>query len=50
VASELVSKGVLVEFYAYLLAVIVESFIEDLLKRYSRNLVDSPSKRYAKLS
>ena len=33
-ASKLISKGVLVEFYANLLAVVVESFIKDRLKRY----------------
>ena len=36
-APKLIDKGVPVELYAYLLAVVGESFIEDRLKRYSRH-------------
>ena len=49
-ASKLISKGVLVEFYANLLAVVVESFIKDRLKRYSRHFVDGPPKRDTELA
>ena len=48
-ASKLVGKGVLVEFHANLLAVVIESFIEYSLKRYSSHLVDGLLKRYAAL-
>ena len=49
-APKLVGQGVLVEFHANLLAVVVESFIEDLLKRCSRHFVDGPSKVCVELS
>ena len=48
-ASKLVGERVLAEFYANLLAVVGEGFIEDRLKGCGRHLVLGSMKRYAGL-